>query len=531
MTDNTLLTVRGLSLEVARTGHRVVKDVSFDIAAGEIFGIVGESGSGKTLATRALISLLPPAIAVTGGSIVYKGQDVMSLPVKALRNLRGAEIGVVFQEPMTSLNPSMTIGRQLEEGLILHTKQSGEERRARILDMLSRVGIRDPEGALTAYPHEFSGGMRQRIMLASVMLLKPALLIADEPTTALDAVIQRDVMELMVELTRAEGTAVLLISHDLPMVARYTRRIVVMEKGAIVEQGRTEDLLDAPQHPYTKKLLSSLPFRGEPRRIDTSKAPMVSARDIVVDYAGRKSLLKKAKHKRALHGVSIDIHEGEVVALVGGSGSGKTTLGRTIAGLVKESEGHIRFQGRERNEDWKDYRLNCQMVFQDPYSSLDPRMTIQALVEEALRLVPDLDQAAKRKRALETLEEVGLGADYAARYPHELSGGQRQRVAIARALIADPQVLLLDEPTSALDVSVQAEILNLLQDLRAARNLTYILVSHNLAVIAHLCPQVGVMLNGEMVEQLSAGDLREGRTKHPHTEELRSLSIRLEEPA
>ncbi len=466
MTDNTLLTVRGLSLEVARTGHRVVKDVSFDIAAGEIFGIVGESGSGKTLATRALISLLPPAIAVTGGSIVYKGQDVMSLPVKALRSLRGAEIGVVFQEPMTSLNPSMTIGRQLEEGLILHTKLSGEERRAGILDMLSRVGIRDPQGALTAYPHEFSGGMRQRIMLASVMLLKPALLIADEPTTALDAVIQRDVMELMVELTRAEGTAVLLISHDLPMVARYTRRIVVMEKGAIVEQGRTEDLLDAPQHPYTKKLLSSLPFRGEPRRIDTSKAPMVSARDIVVDYAGRKSLLKKAKPKRALHGVSIDIHEGEVVALVGGSGSGKTTLGRTIAGLVKESEGHIRFQGRERNEDWKDYRLNCQMVFQDPYSSLDPRMTIQALVEEALRLVPDLDQAAKRKRALETLEEVGLGADYAARYPHELSGGQRQRVAIARAIARRPRFLIADEPVSALDVTVRAQALDLFPDLQ-----------------------------------------------------------------
>ncbi|MFJ1309295.1 ABC transporter ATP-binding protein [Agrobacterium sp. P15N1-A] len=501
MTDNTLLTVRGLSLEVARTGHRVVKDVSFDIAAGEIFGIVGESGSGKTLATRALISLLPPAIAVTGGSIIYKGQDVMSLPVKELRRLRGAEIGVVFQEPMTSLNPSMTIGRQLEEGLILHTKLSPEERREKILDMLRRVGIRDPEGALTAYPHEFSGGMRQRIMLASVMLLKPALLIADEPTTALDAVIQRDVMELMVELTRAEGTAVLLISHDLPMVARYTSRIVVMEKGAIVEQGRTEDLLDAPQHPYTKKLLSSLPFRGEPRSIDTSKAPMVSARDIVVDYAGRKSLLKKAKPKRALHGVSIDIHEGEVVALVGGSGSGKTTLGRTIAGLVQESEGHIRFQGRERNEDWKDYRLNCQMVFQDPYSSLDPRMTIQALVEEALRLVPDLDQAAKRKRALETLEEVGLGADFAARYPHELSGGQRQRVAIARAIARRPRFLIADEPVSALDVTVRAQVLDLFSDLQKRYGFSCLFISHDLGVVEQVADRVVVMQDGRIIEE------------------------------
>ncbi|MGF9566417.1 ABC transporter ATP-binding protein [Neorhizobium sp. JUb45] len=501
MTDNTLLSVRGLSLEVAHTGLEVVKGISFDIAAGEIFGIVGESGSGKTLATRALISLLPPAIKVTGGAVSYKGQDVLKMKDRDLRRLRGAEVGVVFQEPMTSLNPSMTIGRQLEEGLILHTKFSPEERRARILDMLKRVGIREPEGALAAYPHEFSGGMRQRIMLASVMLLKPALLIADEPTTALDAVIQRDVMELMVELTRAEGTAVLLISHDLPMVARYTSRIVVMEKGAIVEQGRTEDLLDAPQHPYTKKLLSSLPFRGEARALDMSKQPMVSAQNIVVDYAGRKSLLKKAKPKRALHGVSIDIHEGEVVALVGGSGSGKTTLGRTIAGLVKENEGQIRFQGRARDEDWQDYRMNCQMVFQDPYSSLDPRMTILALVEEALRLVPDLDGAAKRKRALETLEEVGLNADYASRYPHELSGGQRQRVAIARAIARRPRFLIADEPVSALDVTVRAQVLDLFSDLQKRYGFSCLFISHDLGVVEQVADRVVVMQDGRIIEE------------------------------
>ncbi|MXN44326.1 dipeptide ABC transporter ATP-binding protein [Shinella kummerowiae] len=500
MTD-TLLTVRDLSLAVAHNHRKVVKAVSFDIAPGEIFGIVGESGSGKTLATRALISLLPPAIKVTGGSVLYKGRDVLAMKNRELRSLRGAEIGVVFQEPMTSLNPSMTIGRQLEEGLILHTKASPEERRARILDMLKRVGIRDPEGALTAYPHEFSGGMRQRIMLASVMLLKPALLIADEPTTALDAVIQRDVMELMVELTRAEGTAVLLISHDLPMVARYTSRIVVMEQGAIVEQGRTEDLLEAPQHAYTKKLLSSLPFRGEVRAIDMAKAPMVSARDIVVDYAGRKSLLRKGKAKRALHGVSIDIHEGEVVALVGGSGSGKTTLGRTIAGLVKESGGEIRFQGRARDADWTDYRLNCQMVFQDPYSSLDPRMTILALVEEALRLVPDLDAAAKRKRALETLEEVGLGADYAERYPHELSGGQRQRVAIARAIARRPRFLIADEPVSALDVTVRAQVLDLFSDLQRRYGFSCLFISHDLGVVEQVADRVVVMQDGRIIEQ------------------------------
>ncbi|MDX0515602.1 ABC transporter ATP-binding protein [Sinorhizobium medicae] len=501
MTTDKLLTVCGLSLEVAGSGHQVVKSVSFDLAPGEIFGIVGESGSGKTLATRSLISLLPPNITVTGGSVTYKGRDVLKLKEKELRRLRGAEIGVVFQEPMTSLNPSMTIGRQLEEGLVLHTKAPAQERRLRILDMLKRVGIRDPEGALASYPHEFSGGMRQRIMLASVMLLKPALLIADEPTTALDAVIQRDVMELMVELTRAEGTAVLLISHDLPMVARYTSRIVVMEKGAIVEQGRTEDLLTAPQHPYTRKLLSSLPFRGEPRRIDTSKAPMISAREIIVDYAGRKSLFRKNKPKRALHGVSIDIYEGEVVALVGGSGSGKTTLGRTIAGLVKEDEGRIQFQGRLRTENWADYRLNCQMVFQDPYSSLDPRMTIQALVEEALRLVPGLDGNAKRKRSLETLEEVGLGMEYAGRYPHELSGGQRQRVAIARAIARRPRFLIADEPVSALDVTVRAQVLDLFSDLQKRYGFSCLFISHDLGVVEQVADRVVVMQDGRIIEE------------------------------
>ena len=501
MTKESLLSVRGLSLQVAHRGIDVVRDVSFDIEAGEIFGIVGESGSGKTLATRALISLLPPAVRVTGGTVSYKGRNVLAMSDSALRQLRGAEIGVVFQEPMTSLNPSMTIGRQLEEGLILHTKMPPEERRSRILDMLTRVGIRDPEGALPAYPHEFSGGMRQRIMLASVMLLKPALLIADEPTTALDAVIQRDVMELLVELTRAEGTAVLLISHDLPMVARYTSRIVVMEKGAIVEQGTTEQLLEAPRHPYTKKLLSSLPFRGETRAIDLTTAPMVSARDIVVDYAGRKSLLKKAAPKRALHGVSIDIREGEVVALVGGSGSGKTTLGRTIAGLVDQSGGQILFQGRERDADWRDYRLNCQMVFQDPYSSLDARMTIAALVEEALRLVPGIDGAATKKRALETLEEVGLGADYALRYPHELSGGQRQRVAIARAIARRPKFLIADEPVSALDVTVRAQVLDLFSNLQKRYGFSCLFISHDLGVVEQIADRVVVMQDGRIIEE------------------------------
>ncbi|MGN8153123.1 ABC transporter ATP-binding protein [Rhizobium rhizogenes] len=501
MTEGKLLSVRNLSLEIVRRDVGVVKDVSFDVAPGEIFGIVGESGSGKSLATRAIVSLLPPVIRKTAGTVIFKGRDITAISEKDLRTLRGAEIGLVFQEPMTSLNPSMTIGRQLEEGLALHTQDQASTRREKILSMLQRVGIRDPERALTSYPHEFSGGMRQRIMLASVMLLKPALLIADEPTTALDAVIQRDVMELMVELTKAEGTAVLLISHDLPMVARYTDRIVVMEKGSIVEAGTTEQILELPQHPYTRKLLSSLPVRGEVRPIDTISAPMISARNIVVDYPGRKSFLKKGEPKRALHGVSIDIHEGEVVALVGGSGSGKTTLGRTIAGLVKETEGEVLFQGRTRDQDWRDYRLNCQMVFQDPYSSLDPRMTILALVEEALRLVPGIDRVAKMKRAYETLEEVGLNAEFALRYPHELSGGQRQRVAIARAIARRPRFLIADEPVSALDVTVRAQVLSLFSDLQKRYGFSCLFISHDLGVVEQVADRVIVMQDGRIIEE------------------------------
>nr|CAD6436230.1 ABC transporter ATP-binding protein [Rhizobium sp. Q54] len=516
-----LLTVRDLSLEVSHNGMRVVDTISFDIAPGEVVGIVGESGSGKTLATRSLISLLPAAVRVSGGTITYKGQDVRAMSSKAIRSLRGPEIGVVFQEPMTSLNPSMTIGRQLEEGLALHTGLSAEQRRDQILSMLERVGIRDPLGALKAYPHEFSGGMRQRIMLASVMLLKPALLIADEPTTALDAVIQRDVMELMLDLTKAEGTAVLLISHDLPMVARYTNRIIVMEKGVIVEQGTTQQILETPQVDYTRKLLSALPVRGQLREINPSLPPVIEARDIVVDYRSSKGLLKTSAVKRALHGVTIAIRPGEVVALVGGSGSGKTTLGRVIANLVKADEGQVFFEGSERDANFLDFRLNCQMVFQDPYSSLDPRMPILELVEEALRLVPGLNRRTKRERALQVLEEVGLGADFADRYAHELSGGQRQRVAIARALARRPKFLIADEPVSALDVTVRAQVLDLFADLQKRYGFACLFISHDLSVVEQVADRVVVMQDGRIIEQGSRDAIFDA-PQQPYTRKLLS---------
>jgi peptide/nickel transport system ATP-binding protein len=530
MAGTELLSVEGLRLEVARSGLEVVKTVSFSVAPGEIVGIVGESGSGKTLAARAIMGLEPPAIRRTAGEIRFEGREVTKLSPKELRNLRGARIGMVFQEPMTSLNPSMTIGRQLDEGLALHRNLTPDERRKLVLDMLTRVGIRDPEGTLNSYPHQFSGGMRQRIMLASVMLLKPALLVADEPTTALDAVVQRDVMELMVELIRARGTAVLMISHDLSMVARYTDRIIVMCKGEIVEEGATQDLLRQPKHPYTRKLLAAMPHRLPSRNIPDTGTPIVEVRDLVIEYKGRQGFFRNEAGKRALHGIDLSIKPREVVALVGGSGSGKTTLGRAIAGLLQPTGGEILYRGRSiarGSKGWTDYRLNCQMVFQDPYSSLDPRMTIGALIGEALRHVPNMSRREKAERVREVLVEVGLGDSYADRYPHELSGGQRQRVAIARAVVRRPAFVIADEPVSALDVTVRAQVLDLFAELQERHGFSCLFISHDLGVVEQVADRVIVMQDGRVVEEGDRDTIFD-RPRDPYTRRLLSAIPALE---
>jgi len=517
-----LLDVANLTLKIGSSGRTVVNDVSFQVFPGEIVGIVGESGSGKTLAARAVMGFIPPAVRLEGGAIRFDGQDVMAMSAKDLRAMRGSRVGMVFQEPMTSLNPSMLIGRQLEEGLALHRKLDAAGRRELILDMLRRVGIRDPEGAFNAYPHQYSGGMRQRIMLASVMLLKPALLLADEPTTALDAVVQRDVMELMVELTQANNTAVLLISHDLGMVARYCSRIVVMCQGDVVEHGNSEDILARPQHPYTRKLLSAMPHRLPARLLPEAKTPIVAVRDLIVEYPGRQGFFRKEQGKRALHGISLDVKPGEVVAVVGGSGSGKTTLGQSIVGLVKPAGGEIRFNGKPIDKSdaaWWDYRLNCQMVFQDPYSSLDPRMTIGELVGEPLRLVKGMSPADRTARLQEVLSEVGLADGFAERYPHELSGGQRQRVAIARAVVRRPSFVIADEPVSALDVTVRAQVLELFAELQKKHGFSCLFISHDLGVVEQVADRVVAMQDGRIVEEGTRDDIFDN-PQHPYTQKL-----------
>lgn len=518
-----LIEVDGLSLSVNGVpDHQIVRDVSFRVDAGEIVGIVGESGSGKTMVARSLMGLQPQAIAISGGDIRFEGRSVPAMNGKQLRALRGARLGMVFQEPMTSLNPSMTVGEQLDEPLKLHARLDATARRRRILDILRRVGILDAEGALSAFPHQFSGGMRQRIMLASAMLLKPALLIADEPTTALDALVQREVLELMLEMVRGENTALLMISHDLPMVARYCDRIIVMRQGVVVEQGPVDEIISRPRNDYTRELLHSMPVRGPLRAIDRTTQPVMEVRGLEVEYRMKAGILAPKTMKKALHGVNLGVRPGEIVALVGASGSGKTTLGRCIAGLVPASAGKVFFGGNEVKSGspaWRDYRLNCQMIFQDPFGSLDPRMKIREIVGETLRHDAQATKAEKSERVRAVLEEVGLDSRYLDRYPHELSGGQRQRVAIARAVVGRPKFVIADEAVSALDVTVRAKVLELLADLQRRYGFSCLFISHDLGVVEQLADRVVVMRDGAIVEQ---GD-RDAIFDAPQSEYTRAL--------
>jgi peptide/nickel transport system ATP-binding protein len=504
-----LLRFAGVRIETTGRGQpeprALLEELSFEIGTGELVALVGESGSGKTLAARAVLRLLPPGVRQSAGRIELEGRDLAQLSAHGLRKVRGARIGMVFQEPMVSLNPAMTIERQLAEGLRLHRQLPGAEIRRRSVAMLERVRIRDPLRCLQSYPHEFSGGMRQRIMLASVLLLQPKLLIADEPTTALDTLSQREVMELMVELAHDTGAAVLLITHDLGLVARYTRKAIVLEKGRLMESGTTEQILLNPRNPYTQRLVASLPRGGgDIEAVPTTAPTVLEVRGANIEYPGRPGLLRRAVPKRVVHGVSLDVREGEIVAIVGASGSGKSTLGRAVMGLKPLAAGTIRFNGLDlasmTAQQRRQYRRSAQLVFQDPYSSLDPRLRVRDIVAATLRNVDDLEAGEKQARVQAVLEEVGLPS-FGARFPHQMSGGQRQRVAIARAVVSRPRLVVADEPVSALDVTIQQQVLTLFQQLQSQYGFACLFITHDLAVVRQIAARVIVMSGGCVVEE------------------------------
>ncbi|HEY4030620.1 MAG TPA: ABC transporter ATP-binding protein [Caulobacteraceae bacterium] len=501
-----LLKVQGLDLVCGPAAEPITLLRGFDlkVAAGEFVAVVGESGSGKTMAARSILGLLPPGVRRGSGSIVLDGRELTTLPPEGLRAVRGRDVGMVFQEPMVSLNPALTVGRQLAEGLELHTDLSDAAIRARCLEMLARVQIKDPARCLAAYPHEFSGGMRQRIMLASVMLLKPRLLIADEPTTALDTLSQREVMELMVELSQDSGTAVLLITHDLGVVARYAKRIVVLEKGLLVETGETRQVLAHPEHPYTQRLVAALPKRGEHQSRPPEGAPLLEVSGCCITYPGKAGLLRRAPPTPVVQGLDLQVAAGEIVAVVGASGSGKTTVGRAVLGLKAIETGAIAFDGvrldRMTAADRKRFRQEAQLVFQDPFSSLDPRMRVGEAIGASLRHAPEVSAAERRARVAAMLEEVSL-AGFEDRFPHQMSGGQRQRVAIARALVSRPRLVVADEPVAALDMTIQLQVLTLFRKLQAQYGFACLFITHDLGVVEEIADRVYVMSAGKVVEE------------------------------
>ena len=521
-----LLRIQGLTIGFAAPGGAeklAVHNVGFELVQGEILGIVGESGSGKTLVARSILGLLPTGARICAGAIELEGKDLRALPKRDLRKVRGARIGMVFQEPLVALNPSLPIGVQLLEALRLHTSLPRKDLEERGVGMLARVRMPSPRLCLSRYPHEFSGGMRQRVMLASAMLLRPSLLLADEPTTALDSIAQREVLEIMVEVTSEAGSSVVLISHDLALVAQYARRVLVMRDGEVVESGATRDVLLAPQHPYTRALLESLPGRGVPRPSRRAGAPLVSARAMEVTFIERRPWsFGRRRAARAVDHVDLDIRRGESLAIVGESGSGKTTLGRALLRLQEPRGEVLQFDGtdllRLERRRLRALRPRMQLVFQDPYSSLDPRLRVGELVAEGLRLWSGHREGDEQKvRA--ALSEVGLDAGYERRYPHELSGGQRQRVCIARALVLRPDLIVADEPVASLDVTTQAEVLRQLRLLQERHGFALLLISHNLGVVEQVADRVAVMLRGRIVE-LGTRDAIFERPHHPYTRRL-----------
>ncbi len=503
---------------------RAVRNVSFDVDRGETVALVGESGSGKSVSALSVLRLLPyPKARHPSGRVLFDGADLLTADEPELRAVRGDRIGMIFQEPMTSLNPLHTIEKQIGETLQLHRGMSSRQARERTVELLRLVGLSGVEKRLGAYPHQLSGGQRQRVMIAMALANEPDLLIADEPTTALDVTIQAQILELLKSLQQKLGMGLLLITHDLNIVRHVADRVCVMTDGEVVEQGPVVQLFDRPQHPYTRKLLDAEPS-GRPRPVVADAAEVMAAEEVRVWFPVRGGLLRRTvDHVRAVDGVSLRVRAGETVGVVGESGSGKTTLGLALLRLEK-SRGTIRFDGRAidglSGKVLRPLRREMQIVFQDPFGSLSPRMSVEQIIEEGLRLHRvGADDAAREALVVQALEEVGLDPDSRHRYPHEFSGGQRQRIAIARAMVLKPKLLILDEPTSALDRSVQSQIVELLRDLQQRHDLAYLFISHDLSVVRAMSHQLVVMREGEVVEQGPAERLFEA-PEHPYTRAL-----------
>ncbi|AWN38679.1 ABC transporter ATP-binding protein [Methylobacterium radiodurans] len=498
-----LLSVEDLSVTFPG-GTRAVDRVGFTIAPGETVALVGESGSGKSVTALSILRLVDGA-AELSGTIRFKGQDLLALPERRMRAVRGADITMVFQEPMTSLNPLHTIERQIGEVLALHRGLRGRRARARILELLDLVGLRDAERRMGAYPHELSGGQRQRVMIAMALACEPDLLVADEPTTALDVTVQAQILALLADLQKRLGMAMLFITHDLGIVERIAARVCVMFKGRIVEAGPTGEVFGAPQHAYTRRLIASEP-RGRANPVPADAAVLLQAGPLKVWFPLKEGLLRRTTgYVKAVDGVSVMVRAGETVGIVGESGSGKTTLGLALLRLIG-SEGPIVFMGRPIDglpvAAMRPLRRDMQVVFQDPYGSLSPRMSVADIVAEGLVVQGEIRSGAERRAVVaRALHDVGLDPAVMDRYPHEFSGGQRQRIAIARAIVLKPRFIVLDEPTSALDRSVQAQIVELLRDLQRERGLAYLFISHDLKVVRALANHVLVMQNGQVVEE------------------------------
>jgi microcin C transport system ATP-binding protein len=525
-TSEPLLSIRDLSIAFGHGAREIlaVDRVSFDIRKGETMALVGESGSGKSITALSVMKLLPyPAAHHPSGSIKFQGRELLTMSEQQIRDVRGNDITIIFQEPMTSLNPLHTIEKQIREILSLHQGLNASAARAKIIELLGQVGIPDPAGRLGSYPHQLSGGQRQRVMIAMALANKPDLLIADEPTTALDVTVQAQILKLLKDIQTQLGMSMLFITHDLGIVRKLADRVCVMQRGKIVEQGEVERVFTAPEHPYTRALLAAEP-KPDPALPRPDAPIVIETKDLKVWFPVKRGVMRKVVgHIKAVDGVSIELRKGETLGVVGESGSGKTTLGLAILRLIS-STGPIVFMGHAieglKFKQMRPFRHDMQIVFQDPYGSLSPRMAVSDIVEEGLWVHhPGLSRTEREQRVVAALTDVGLDPATRFRYPHEFSGGQRQRIAVARALALEPTFIVLDEPTSALDMLIQSQMVDLLRDLQKRHDLTYMFISHDLRVVAALASRLLVMRNGKMVEEGAAAEL----FKAPKTEYTRAL--------